>query len=159
MPDKASDWNLPVSFYFLVTFQNRNGVKFQASFSEVRGIGWDLNTTKASDAGMEVDIPVKLKGKDLVLVRPLAPLSDDLSKWLYNCVKMLAFPSGLRSMMKNKACDVVVKLLDSGGQPLAAWSFNHAYPSAYSLGDLKAGESSLAIETITLDYTDIERLK
>ena len=93
-----------------------------------------------------------------MLKRPLTAVSEDFSTWLNNCVKMLAFPSGGSSMMKNRALDVVIKLLDKGGQPRAAWSLNHAYPSEYSLGALKAGESGLAIETIKLCYATIERI-
>ena len=152
------DRNLPVSFCFLVTFQNRQGKMFSASFSEVRGIGWEVTTKTTREFGVVVEAPDRLKPKQLVLVRPLEALSEDLSDWLDTCARLMAFPSGTQYMLKYNTCDVVVKLLDSEGQPRAAWSFDHAYPSAYSLGDLKAAESSLAIETITLTCNGLGRV-
>jgi phage tail-like protein len=142
----------PVSFYFLVTFQNSKGVIFQTSFSEVRGIGWKLQTKEDRLFGLKVKMPDQMTQNELVLVRPITALSDDFSDWVDKCSLKLAFRNGNDNMIGVKACDVVVKLMDHNGEPRASWSFYHAYPVDYSLGNLKASESGLAMETITLTY-------
>lgn len=156
----TSGWDTPVEFYFLVDFQNMNGQTFRASFSEVSGIGWDLSTVQ-QDTGTngKMPVPAGFSHPRLVLKRPLAPLDEEFASWVSNCMKMM-FLSGADSGVRNrKVCDVVVKLLDKGGQPLAAWSCNHAFPLKYTLGGLNAEHSGLAFETVELEYNRLERLK
>ncbi len=151
-------WNIPLSFYFLVTFQNTNGVMFNASFREVEGLGWTLNMEdKETSNGVKLKMPKSLSFSDLVLKCPLAPLSTEFSGWIDACVKKMSDPSSSGPILQTEACNVVVKLLDRGGKPWAVWSFGHAYPCKYSLGSFNAESSALAIETVTLVYVSVER--
>lgn len=156
----TSDWIPPVDFYFLVNFQNMNGVKFRASFSEVDGMGWNFSTeSKTTDSNGKLQMPTGISYSRLTLKRPLEPLTEDFSKWINNCTMIMLLSGGTGSVEKNKACDVIIKLLDKSGQPLAAWSCNHAYPVKYTVGSLDAGRSGLIMETVELVYNRLERLK
>ena len=156
----ADAWDLPVSFYFLVTFQNMDGMMVNVPFREVSGIGWKLQTKdREMETGVKIKVMESLTYGDLVLKRPIAPLDEDFSKWVDDCIKKLSALKKSGGKVSIKTCNVVVKLLDSEGKPRAAWSCTYAYPSAYSLSDLNAEDSKFAIESITLSYSSIERKK
>lgn len=156
----ASDWSPPVSFYFRVDFQNMNGQMFKASFAEVNGIGWNftLDTAPGNSNGKH-PMPLSVSYDRLTLKRPLTPLTEDFAKWVNTCLKLMFLPGGNKAVSEKKACDVIVKLLDQSGQPVAAWSCNHAFPVKCSLGELQADNNRLAMESIELVYNRLERLK
>lgn len=157
--DTKSDWIPPVEFYFSVEFQNMNGQRFQASFSEVNGIGWRFSTEpKPIDSNEKLKMPIGLSYSNLVLKRPLDVSGDQFYGWIQNCLK-LVFLSGNAKAAEKKNYDVVIKLLNKEGQPLAAWACNHAYPVKYDVSGLDAGRSGLAMETIELVYNRLERIK
>ena len=154
----TSDWKPPFEFYFLVDFQNMNGQRFQASFSEVNGIGWSFSTaSKTTDSNEKLQMPTGISYPNLTLKRALDTSGDEFYNWIQNCLKMI-FMSGSTGAAKKKACDVVIKLLNKEGRPVAAWSCNYAYPIKYSVSGLDAGRSGLAMETIELVYNRIERV-
>lgn len=155
----TSEWNLPVEFYFLVEFQSMSGQRFQASFSEVNGIGWHFPTeAKTTDSNEKLQMPMGISFPNLTLKRALDTSGDKFYNWIQNCLKMI-FLSGNAGAAKKRACDVVIKLLNKDGQPLAAWSCNHAYPVKYEVSGLDAGRSGLAMETIELVYNRLERIR
>lgn len=157
--ETAQGWNPPVEFYFLVEFQSMGGQRFQASFSEVGGIGWHFPTeTKTTDSNERLQMPVGVSYPNLTLKRPLDTSGDGFHNWIQNCLKMI-FLSGNTAAAKKRACDVVIKLLDKEGQPLVAWSCNHAYPVKYGVGGLNAEHSGLARETVELVYNRLERIR
>lgn len=156
----ADAWDLPVSFYFLVTFQNMEGMMVNVPFREVSGLGWKLQTKDQEvETGVKIKVMESLTYGDLVLKRPITPLDEDFSKWVDDCIRKLSALKKSGGKVRIKTCSVVVKLLDSKGAPRAAWSCTCAYPSAYSLSDLNAESSNFAIESITLSYSSIERKK
>ncbi len=160
MPNNMSDWVYPVDYYFLVDFQNMYGLKFQASFFEVSNIGWRINTEeKVTDSNEAILMPKNISPQKVSLKRPVSPISDDLASWVNRCATMMYLPGGSSGVYYKKACDVVIKLLDKSGNPIAAWSCNHAYPVSYSLSALKSDSSGLTIETIELAYNRLERIK
>lgn len=155
----TSNWELPVEFYFLIDFQNMNGQRFQASFSEVDGIGWNFSIeSKKTDGNKELQMPTGISYPNLTLKRSLDVTGDSFQNWIQNCLKMTFLTGNVRAAGK-KAHDVVIKLLNKDGQPLAAWSCNHAYPVKYSVSKLDAGNSGLAMETIELMYNRLERIR
>lgn len=157
--NKVSDWAPPVAFYFLVEFQTMSGQRFQTSFSEVNGIGWHFSTEpKMTDANEKLQMPTGVSYSNLTLKRSLDVTGDMFYNWIQNCLKMV-FLSGNAGAAKKRACDVVIKLLNKDGQPLAAWSCNHAYPVKYDVSGLDAGRSGLAMETVELVYNRLERIK
>ena len=54
--------------------------------------------------------------------------------------------------------DLVIKLLDLKGKPLAGWLCRHAYPIKWQLEALDSVGSALSCETITLAYGSMKRL-
>lgn len=154
----ADAWDLPVSFYFLVTFQNMDGMMVNVPFREVHGIGWKLATKdKEMESGVKIKVMESLTYGELVLKRPITPLTEDFSEWVNDCIKKLSELKKSGGKVRLKTCNVIVKLLDKDGEPRAVWSFEYAYPSAYSLSDLNAEHNDFAIESITLSYSNIER--
>lgn len=160
MADNAtSDWTLPVSFYFSVEFQNMNGQRFQASFSEVSGLGWNYTTiTKDTDSAEKQKMISAITHPNLILKRPLDTTGDEFSTWVQNCMKAMLVSNSDSGVKNHRACDVVIKLLDSNGEPLAAWSCNHAYPIKSEVSGLDAGRAELAMETIELVHNRLERV-
>ena len=157
MAGNNSSWEYPVNFYFQVDFQNRNGKIMKASFYEIDGLGWSFNTESTKDnSNSKVSMPTGVASGTLTLKRPLI-LDDEFTSWIDQCSRIMTLPGG--SSLRNKwTYDVVVKLLNAEGSPIAAWSFERAFPTNYKLGQLKADSSGLAIETIDLEYSRIERV-
>ena len=159
MNDVASDWTPPVEFYFRVDFQNQNGQKFQASFGEVSGIGWSFSTTPQKTAENEkIQLPQGLNYSNITLKRPVAPLSEDFAKWVNSCLSLTILSGSNDNWIKKKSCDVIIKLLDNSGKPLAAWACYHSYPVKYSIGGLNAANSGLVMETLEITYNRLERV-
>lgn len=160
MPDNSGpDWILPVEFHFRVDFQNQNGQKFQASFGEVSGIGWNFSTTsQKSDESTNISLPVRLNYGNITLKRPLAPLSESFAKWVNSCLSLMILPGNGDSWIKRKACDVIIKLLDKDGKPLAGWACYHAFPVKYTVGGFNAANSGLVMETVEIVYNRLERV-
>lgn len=160
MADNAtSDWTLPVSFYFSVEFQNMNGQRFQASFSEVSGLGWNYTTTtKETNPAGKKEIITAITHPNLILKRPLDTTGDEFSTWVKNFMRAMLVSNSDSGVKKHKACDVVIKLLDSNSKPLAAWSCNHAYPIKIEVSGFDSGRAELAMETIELVHNRLERV-
>ena len=111
----ASDWPLPVSFYFLVEFQSKLD-RFQTSFTEVSGLNMQLSTVeKPSDSGMWIKMPGGVKYGNITLKRPVPLTSDDtFTQWVDKCLQA----------DKDKRMipyDMIVKLLGKDGKPLMGW--------------------------------------
>lgn len=157
MAGNNSSWEYPVNFYFQVDFQNMNGKIIKASFYEIEGLGWSFNTESIDDnLNHKVSIPTGYASGTLTLKRPLV-LDDEFTFWIDKCSRIITILRG-RSLTKKWTYDVVVKLLNAKGSPIAAWSLERVFPQKYSLGQLKADSSGLAMETIVLEYSRIERV-
>lgn len=149
MADNASVWTLPVNFYFKVDFQSKFD-HFQASFTEVSGLDMQLQgTNKPNDAGIWIIMPGGVKYGKITLKRPIK--DDTFRKWVYQSLKA----------DKDKRMvpyDMVVKLLDNNGQPVASWLCSHAYPIQWTLGSFTAEKSELATETIVIGCNRIDHV-
>jgi len=75
-------------------------------------------------------------------------LDSDVISWVRKAVENFEF----------KPTNVVVKLLNEKHEPLISWNIVHAYPVKWSLEDLNAEESKLAIETLELTYNYFNRI-
>ena len=149
----ASDWALPVNFYFLVEFQSKFD-RFQTSFTEVSGLNMQMSTEeKPSDAGMWIKMPGGTKYGNITLKRPVPLESNDtFTQWIDNSLqadkdkKMIPY-------------DMIVKLLGKDGKPLAGWICSHAYPTQWSLDALNAEKSGLATESVIMSCNRMDRIK
>ena len=153
MPDNvASDWALPVNFYFLVEFQSKLD-HFQASFTEVSGLDIQLRTKNHSnDTGMWIKMPETVTYGNITLKRPVVPLKGDFfTQWVNKCLKA----------DKDKQMipyDVIVKLMDKEGKPLIGWKCAYTYPVQWTSGGRDSNKSELATETVVLTCNRMERI-
>lgn len=150
---KATDWLPPVSFYFRVDFQ-RGKEHFKASFMEVSGLSMELNVKEYPDGIItRTKIPVALTHGNITFKRPVSPLSEPFTKWMNNCFGFME--SRLRRI---ETYDMVIKLLDKDGKPLAGWLARHAYPVKWSLDNLDAEKSEISHESVTMTCACLKRI-
>jgi len=76
------------------------------------------------------------------LKRGLVSNSDLLKKWCNDAFQSLII----------KPVDITVSLLNEEHEPLMTWNIKHAWPRKWSLSDLDAEKSELAIESFELQY-------
>jgi phage tail-like protein len=75
-----------------------------------------------------------------------------------NKVWNLGSPLGSEVSLRDFRKDIVVELLNEAGQLVLAWTVFRCWPSEYvALGDLDASESSVAVESLTLENEGWER--
>lgn len=153
-------WIPSVSFYFQVVFQKRNSQPFRVSFSEVGGLSWDIGKrVYRGNNGEFQAVPTGLTYTNLVLKRPLGPLSGSLDNWLKECHDFVYRVRKNKDMKAVPTYDVVIHLLDEKSEPKASWQCTRAYPMKWSLGNFDSVKSELATETIELAYAYMERVK
>ena len=137
-----------------------NKEPFRVSFAGVEGLSWDMGKRVYPGNGGEFHVvPTGLTYTNLVLKRPLGPLSGAFAKWLKECHD---FVYKVRKQKKLKAIptyDVVIHLLDEKSEPKASWQCIRAYPMKWSLGNFDSTKTMLAAETIELAYAYMERVK
>lgn len=164
MPDSShfsellNTWAPPVSFFFMVVFQKMGKPIFRASFYEVSGLSWSFDMTEAlGDEGKSQQIPDKMKFSRLVLKRPVGLVSDALTQWIEQCQGYLYYrgKDGLRII---RTYDVVIHLLDKVSVVRAAWQCSNAYVAKWNLGNFDSEKSGLALETVELVYSRMDRV-
>lgn len=150
---KTSDWTPPVSFYFRVDFQ-RGKEHIKASFMEVSGLEMQLIVEDMTDDNnTRTKMPKALSHGCITFKRPIAPLSEPFTKWMNDCFGYMESKD-----RKIETYDMVIKLLNEQGKPLAGWLGRHAYPIKWSLGSLDATQSGLSNETITMTCASLKRI-
>lgn len=154
MAAKTSVWAPPVSFYFKVVFQGAPKIE-DTAFMEVSGLKEELEVTEVQEGG-ENDyfhqVPKRMKHGNLVLKRALEGLSNPLEAWIKETLE-----GGFARKIKPR--NVVVMLLDAEGKALRCWWCSHAYPVKWEVSGFQSQENKLAIETLELCYTGLERKK
>ncbi|WP_455995986.1 phage tail protein [Phocaeicola barnesiae] len=149
----TSDWTIPVQFYFRVDFQ-RGKEHFQASFMEVSGLNMQLQTeNKPNDEMTQIQVPNGLSHGNVTLRHPLMPLSDKFTEWINGCFTYIE-----KSPREIKAFDMVIKLLNKDGKPLAGWLCSHAYPIQWNLDSLDSMKSELSKESIVMACNRLKRI-
>lgn len=134
----------PIGFHFSVEFPEISSNSKDQQFQSVTGLSVDIDTEEVAEGGenrFKHKIPVRTKYPNLVLKRGLL-VDSEVIKWCRDAVENFQF----------KPTGIIVKLLNEKHEPLVSWSIVHAYPVKWSLVDLNAEESKLAIETLELTY-------
>lgn len=153
-------WTPSVSFYFQVVFQKTNCQPVQVSFSEVNGLSWDMGKrVYRGNNGEFQAVPTGMTYTNLVLKRPLGPLSGFFSKWIKECHDFMYNARKRKDMKAIPTYDVVIYLLNEESVPKASWQCTRAYPMKWSLGAFDSIKSELATETIELAYAYMERIQ
>ena len=155
MPDQSV--YPPTSFFFGVQLVG-DKAHADASFQEAAGLSVEMAFEEYAEGGVNQfkhRLPTYPKYSNLVLKRGLVLQHLPLYQW---CRKTLQ--GGFSSPIKPQS--VMVTLLGppskKGGKPqhLKRWNLVNAWPVKWSLSDLRAQESELAIETLELTYDYFE---
>jgi phage tail-like protein len=131
------------AFNFLVSIGGIDGQEAQAGFSEVSGLSTEIEVIEYRAGNYISETPVKIPGltkySPVVLKRGLIG-SLELYEWLKE--------SGHSESDSRR--DVVIHLLNDEHEPVFTWKLSRAWISKYSVSDLKASSSEIAIESIEL---------
>jgi phage tail-like protein len=146
----------PLGFHFRVIISDLGGEDMDSRFQSVGGLNVELETEGRKEGGenrFEYALPVRSKYPTLTLKRGLV-VSSALLKWCGDTFN--ALNANVDATNKDKPLiqpkDIMVSLLNEKHEPLMSWNIVQAYPKKWSMADLNAEQSAIAIETIELQY-------
>lgn len=143
------DYFPPASFYFAVDIDGSGLDGADSKWQEVSGLEVETDVEEIIEGGLNDHthrVPGRVKYKNLVLKRGLAPKSSSLVSWCDTRFKDGSI--GTTVDLKN----ISVYLLDEEGNTVASWTFDKAYPVKWSMSNFNSQENALAIETIEFAY-------
>ncbi|MFK7887697.1 MAG: phage tail protein [Gammaproteobacteria bacterium] len=143
----------PVAFYFKVAFAATAGMS-DTAFQDVSGIESEVTTEDYTELGENRfvhKLPTGVTHPNLVLKRGIASMTSPLVVWCRS-----VFESGFAKPIVSMP--LTVMLLDSGGMPQRTWSFANAFPVKWSVDNFNSTKNEVAIETIELRYSYLNRL-
>lgn len=153
----------PVSFFFSVIFQGESLDKevVETRFQSVTGLTVDLQTEPLKEGGenrFEHVLPTRTKYSPLVLKRGLVKNSK-MVDWCMDAIHNFDI----------RPINLLVNLLHVerpvddkppvGIKPLMSWKVINAWPRKWSVSEFDAEKSSVAIESLELNYHYFEALK
>ena len=100
-----------------------------------------------------IQIPNYLSYGNVTLKHPLMPLSDKFTDWINKCFTFIE-----KKPREIKAFDMVIKLLNKNGKPLAGWLCTHAYPEQWTLDNFDSEKSELSKESIVMAFNRLKRI-
>lgn len=142
----------PVAFSFSVRITG-NRADVDHAFQDVSGLDAEKVSTDLAEGGENRfvhKLPGRVKSKNLVLKRGIVLISSPLFGW---CKEVLEADFSKPIQPKS----LTVSLLDEKQKPAMTWSLSNAWPAKWQIGALNAQRSEVAVETIELAYTRIER--
>lgn len=151
----------PVGFFFEVSFQgtfkntNLSKEAVETRFQSVSGLSVELQTETLKEGGeqrFEHILPVRAKYNPLVLKRGLVKNSK-MIEWCMDAIENFNI----------QPMDLLVHLLTvkhsdetkpaQGTEPLMTWNVVNAWPKKWSVSDFNAEQSSIAVESLELNYS------
>jgi phage tail-like protein len=140
----------PPGFHFKVEFRIDGVGDGDARFQEVSGLSREVGVEEYIEGGENRFVhrlPMRAKYGNLVLKRGV--LADSgLVSWFVDAVENFEFAPA----------EVTVTLLNEEHEPIMGWSFAKAWPVKWAVGDLKAQENAVAVESIELAYQYFRRI-
>ncbi|AXT62063.1 phage tail protein [Aquimarina sp. AD10] len=140
MAGEAQDKNWPLpKFYFMVDWGSTTNIPFQ----EVSGL--DIETQGItyrhgnSPVFSEINMPGIVKNSNVTMKKAVFAKDNGFWDW-YSKIKMNTI----------ERQNVVVKLLDEGGNPTMTWTLSNAWPTKIKSTDLKSNGNEVAIESIEI---------
>lgn len=147
------EWGYPPpAFYFVVTIGDGKAID-DTAFSEVAGIGTEIETEPLVEGGENRfvhQLPKQVKHGQLELKRGIAKLDSPLAIW---CQETLEGEFITTIRRKN----VIVKLMGAEEKVLRTWQFNEAYPVKWSVDPFSSTKNEVAVEKISLAYSYSQR--
>jgi phage tail-like protein len=141
-------------FAFTVGFGSTN-LRPDCSFQEVSGINSIVEMEAVPEGGENryvLQLPKGTTHTPLELKRGIAAAGSTLVQW---CRVMME--GGLAETVRTTT--LTVSLVDGARQPLRTWEFADVYPVKWEIEPFNAGQSTLAIEKIVLNYSYLQRTK
>lgn len=133
-----NNWPLP-KFYFMVDWGSKTNIPFQ----EVSGLEIEAEPLEYRHGNSKVFSKINMPGlvKNNKISMKKGVFVNDNSFWdWYSKIKMNTI----------ERQNVVIKLLDEGGNPTMTWTLNNAWPTKISSTDLKSESNEVAIESIEI---------
>lgn len=143
--------DLQTSFYFTVKLSG-DTADVDAAFAEVAGLQKELGVEEVVSGGenrFKYRLPTTVSYGNLILKRGVILVDSPLIEWC-----QLTLDSGLASPISTK--NIMINLLNPQGKSAMSWSFVKAYPLKWSIGDLKAKDGEVLIETLEFAYQYFE---
>jgi phage tail-like protein len=140
MAGEAQDKNWPLpKFYFMVDWGSTTNIPFQ----EVSGLNIEaqplLYRHGNSPVFSEINMPGIVKNSNVTMKKGVFANDNTFWDW-YNKIKMNTI----------ERQNVVIKLLDEGGNPTMTWTLLNAWPTKISSTDLKSNANEVAVESIEI---------
>ncbi len=140
----ADDYYPPTGFHFSVAFDGMTQSSQDTRFQSVTGLSVSVETEEFREGGenrFKHRLPIATRYDDLELKRGLTTHSE-LILWCRDAIEQFEFSPR----------NVVISLLDETHAPVASWQIVQAIPTAWSMSDLDAQRSEIAVETLRLQY-------
>jgi phage tail-like protein len=134
----------PKAFHFKVEVIGLTANDNDVRFTEAGGLSVEASTEEVAEAGENRFVqkyPARAKYPELVLKRGLL-VGSAVFDWIRASIQEL----------KIEPRNIDVKLLNDEHQPLMTWHLVNAYPTKWSVADLNASSSSVAVETLQMYY-------
>lgn len=135
--NQDNNWPLP-KYYFMVDWGSTKNIPFQ----EVSGLnieGEVLKYRHGNSPVFSVNMPGIVKNSNVTLKKGVFVNDNSFWDW-YNKIKLNTI----------ERQNVVIKLLDEGGNPVMIWTLNNAWPMKISSTDLKSDGNEVAVESIEI---------
>lgn len=133
-----NNWPLP-KFYFMVDWGSKTNIPFQ----EVSGLEIEAEPLEYrhgnSKVFSKINMPGLIKNNKISMKKGVFVNDNSFWDW-YSKIKMNTI----------ERQNVVIKLLDEGGNPTMTWTLNNAWPTKISSTDLKSESNEVAIESIEI---------
>lgn len=138
--NQDNNWSLP-KFYFMVDWGSTKNIPFQ----EVSGLEIENKPLEYrhdnSKLFTKIKMPGIVKNGNITLKKGIFANDNKFWDW-YNKIKMNT----------KERQNVVIKLLDEGGNPAMIWTLYNACPIKVQTEDLKADGNEVSIESIELAH-------
>jgi phage tail-like protein len=133
-------WPQP-KYYFMVDWGSTKNIPFQ----EVSGLNMEGEAMEYRHGNNPVfsliNMPGKVKNSNITLKKGVFVNDNRFWDW-YNKIKLNTI----------ERQNVVIKLLDEGGNPAMIWTLNNAWPTKISSIDLNSDGNQVAVESIEIIY-------
>ncbi|MDR0368499.1 MAG: phage tail protein [Bacteroidales bacterium] len=142
--------NLPVAFYFSVTFIEFNE---KISFSEVSGLSVEMETESVNEGGVnnfEHKLPKQNKHANLVLKSAIMPLDGKVQQWIKTSLE-----SDFSEPFSKKCLQI--SLLNNMGTPVRCWSCENAIPVKSEVSTFDSVKNEIVIESLEFSYQNLKR--
>ena len=132
------NWPLP-KFYFMVDWGSTTNIPFQ----EVSGLESETEPLEYmhdnNKVFSKINMPGMVKNSKVTMKKGVFANYNTFWDW-YAKIKMNTI----------ERQNVVIKLLDEGGQPAMVWTLLNAWPTKISSTDLKSEATEVAVESIDI---------